>query len=128
MKDALSFGDVFLYEERHYVFFLEADGIFYCGRILDEQQAKSLFALYNRPSERIRHNHIAFCFVQLSTTPFEGKIAHLARSDANIPHLPSGITYVCTISNEDRKQIIGKINDTSGIPVILKKYVSSLEK
>lgn len=127
MRDALSFGDVFLYEERHYVFFLESDGIFYCGRILDEEQAKLVLALYNRPSERISHEHIAFCFVQLSTEPFDGKIAHLARPESNIPNLPSGVTYVCTLDNNDRQHIIGKISETSGIPVVLKKYVSSLE-
>lgn len=126
MKDALTFGDVFLYEERQYIFFLESNGVFYCGRILNDGEKGRVIALFNRQSERIRHDHIVFCFVTLTTETVNNAIAHLAHSDTNIPSLPPYLIYVCSLNAEDQHAIREKIAKASGIPIALKKYIASL--
>jgi len=75
---------VFLYKESMYIYLAGTDEVWYAAKILDKEQSVQVKRFTDsqirKNRENLRKDKI-FCFVELKTEEFKGRIAHLGETE-----------------------------------------------
>src|SRR3989338_6368225 len=120
----IKFGNIFRYNENHYVYLGQTEDIIYAARILDGDQNQELLRL-NKKSEgrHIRRpidDSTVFCFVILSTDGFRDQAASLNNSQYDTDVYPE---LIAELNDKDTENLKKEIEEKSAIPASLKEIV-----
>lgn len=124
---SLTFGDVFRYNEKEYIFLAKTEERIYAAQILapvDTEKVDKLFKIReatNKPT-----NLTIYCYVILQTTDFKDRAAHL--------HNTGNVTFIDLIEKlpialdlEDLKNIKMEIMKKNTISIELKERVRDIQ-
>lgn len=126
-----TFGCIFRFDEKEYVFLAQTSEIIYAARILDiemthrivEKDNERMKMNFHRPHKAV---HPLYCFTILRTKDFEGRMANLGKSqfgDAG-SHIPfTGQTLIKEDIIDLREKII---SPDAPLPLELKESIRSL--
>lgn len=125
--DSLTFGDVFRYNEKEYIFLAKTEDRIYTAQILipaDTEKVNKLFNLReasNRPTIST-----LYCYVILQTADFKDRAAHL-QNTGNVAF--SNLTEKLSVSldMEDLKNIKLEIMKKSTISIELRDLVKDIK-
>lgn len=125
--ESLTFGDVFRYNEREYIFLAKTEERIYAAQILtpvDTKRVDKLFRL--REASNKPTNLTIYCYVILQTADFKNRAAHLQNTGnedfANlIEKLPIALDL------EDLKNIKMEIMKKNTISIELRERVQDIQ-
>ena|SRR3990167_106700 len=127
--DNLTFGDVFRFKEKEYIFLASTQEIIYAAFILNSVQSKQVITQFDRQrnAEKMKSNP-AYCFIQLRTEEFKDRIAHFARTDAGEYSKIDNALYfdkIGKLNNQDIEEIKREIQ-SGPVPIRLKELIAEL--
>jgi len=125
---SIVFGDIFRYENREYIFLVQADNITYAARILEVNESKIINGLYEKrvASNSVLEKNILYCYVKLETAQFKGRIAHFKNTGQDdFRLLIEKLSY--SLDAKDKKQIKDEIlRKDSPVPIGLKELIRDI--
>lgn len=105
--EVLLFGDVFLYQGTEHVFLVDAGEVWYAAKIISKFHTSAVKRDYEKEALRNKagtEQRPLYCFVELQTSEFKGRAAHLHRSQkAGYFETPKPLKT--ELSDEDKKAI-----------------------
>jgi hypothetical protein len=128
---SVKFGDVFKFKEKDYIFLAKSDQIIFAAEILDGGSTKQIKDLYERSCrngriEKVKSN-ILYCFVELSTEEFKGRMAHFVKSEKDENNFFIGESYL-SLDKKDILELKKEIEqENSAVPILLKELVAKLD-
>lgn len=127
---SLIFGDIFVHNQKEYIFLAKTDDIVYAAEILNHELTKKVEQLYNKKLaagtiQKVEGN-ILYCYVILETKEFEGRMAHLGNTGKDDFSLTFGKLPV-TLEQKDLKQLRKEICERKAISFALKELVETIE-
>lgn len=127
---SLLFGDIFLYKTEEYIFLTADEDVWYVARILSEPNSIILKRAYNRAvykNKALVERMLVYCFVELSTKEFQGRVAHFKDSQKdNNMEIPKILEV--GLNDEDKKEIATEIlRDNTPVPLGLKAAFKKLD-
>lgn len=112
----ITFGDIFTYGEKEYVFFAKTDELTYAAEIFDIERTKEVLASYNRMVKKNGSGYCEsrplYCFVILQTENFKNRMAHLGMTDHGADNI-SFDTVGCKLNDQDLNELKNIIKDPS---------------
>jgi hypothetical protein len=123
----ITFGDVFQFSEKQYVFLAKTDEVIYAAEIFDQATTDRFVQLYEKKDRagKVNPNSQVFCFVILQTEDFKQRIAHLANTNRNEVVFEE---VLCKLNKHDLKEIKEQIlMESSAVPLLLKSLVKDIE-
>lgn len=126
LGEAYSFGDVFKYNDNHYIFLTSTTEATYCAKILDKRTSKELDSFYTRNLRKNKNttDKPIYCYTVLTTENFKEQAAFFGQ-----PEIPGIVTNkYCQLDKKDLKEIKKDIleNDRA-IPKGLREAVINIE-
>jgi len=125
--DSLTFGDVFRYNEKEYIFLAKTEDRIYAAQILtpvDTQRVDKLFkirAATNKPT-----NLTIYCYVILQTADFKDRAAHL-HNTGNVTFANLIEKLPITLDIKDLKNIKMEIIKKNTISIELREIVQGIQ-
>lgn len=123
----LTFGDVFRYLEKEYVYLTQINQMTYAAEIYNKELTGDLVRERNHATKRgTEADKPLYCFVVLTTPPFNDRAAGVGFADKN----SLTIDYpdkICSLSREDLDSLKKEIRDSRGVPSALREYVKDLD-
>lgn len=118
----LTFGDIFRFQEREYVYLAEIDSVTYAAKILDRGTSKTLMARSEVKAKQGNDvkNAKLFCFVMLTTPEFCDRAAHIGSSDQNEP-FDEWIDKIGLLNEPDLENLKKEIIESNGVPILLQE-------
>lgn len=127
-----TFGDIFKYREKDFVYLAQTSDILYAARILPQEVSKDL----NREEKKIKDasrvktmltNNLYF-FVTLTTDEFKDRIAHLGNTQQDESTTTACISLDSSgkLNNFDLRQIKKEIEETY-VPQELKELTKDIK-
>jgi hypothetical protein len=122
----ITFGDVFQFREKQYVFLAKTEEIIYAAEIHDQQTTDKFVRLYEikDAQNKINPNSLVFCFVILQTTDFKDRMAHLGNTAKNELVFEEVIGKLESKDLEELKEQI--LLETSAVPLQLKTLIRDI--
>jgi hypothetical protein len=128
MPMMITFGDVFNYYEKDYVFLAKTEGIIYTAQILDKENSYHIKKQFNKISKnskesyRLRQNKL-YCFVELQTEEFKERVAHYGYPDQNDSQ-DFFNNIISSLNIEDKTKLHKELlEDTIFVPEILRELI-----
>ncbi len=122
----LSFGDVFNYKEKDYVYLARTADIFYTARILNKSDTHEVKTMADRAAKKGNIQNALYCFVMLDTEEFRDRMAHLHNPDRN--DVNAFMEKYCTLESKDLLALKKEILDENTlVPRQLKDLVRDIE-
>ncbi len=126
----LLFGSVFLYRESTYIYLSGTSEVWYAAKILDKEHSADIKRL---SGSRIRKNRNdfgklkLFCFVELNTEPFKGRVAHLGETEHDTWSESPKVIEV-ELERDDLKLLREEImRDGAPVPSALPKLIADIK-
>lgn len=125
--DSLTFGDIFRYNEREYIFLAKTEERIYTAQILTPEDTKRVDRLFklreasNRPT-----NLTIYCYVILQTADFKNRAAHL-HNTGNVVFISPIEKLPIVLNIEDLKNIKSEIMRKNTISIELKELVRDIQ-
>lgn len=112
-----------------YVYLYDIGDITFCAKILNKSLSNSVVCSHrkviNNPKSKQRDNNPAYCFVELSTKEYKGRIVHLYKTDEN--PIRDNINPYIRLSEEEIEEIKKEILEKRiHMKPVLVEYVESL--
>jgi hypothetical protein len=124
----ITFGDVFRFEDKEYVYLALINGVTYAALICEEEDSRMLVRMRDvraKQGKEATHAKL-YCFVVLTTPPFDGRAAMLGHSNEQEVEL-SGGTHMTAVSDADLEAIKREILESRGVPRDLLEYVRGID-
>lgn len=125
--ESLTFGDVFRYNEREYIFLAKTEERIYAAQILtpiDTQRVDRLFKL--REANNKPTNLTIYCYVILQTADFKNRAAHFYNT-GNVVFTDLIEKLPVTLEETDLKNIKMEIIRKHTISIELKELVQDIK-
>ena len=126
----ITFGDVFKYDEKDYVFLAKTEDIVYAAKIFDKEYS----TLYNKVFTKISKNgqrsgeltqRYLYCFVELKTEEFKERICYYGKSDENdVSDFLENV--IGKLNEEDLKELHKEILADDLVSELLKEKVKEI--
>lgn len=129
MNSSFVLGDIFLYNDKEFIFLAGTADLIYASRVLDIKTTQIIEKKFNEAvvkNKEIALKHSLYCYVILTTAELKDRMATLARPDMNIESIAKKLDL--RLNEKDRKTIVDEIMNSRGVPLGLKKLVSSLSE
>lgn len=124
--ESLTFGDVFRYNEREYIFLAKTEERIYAAQILtpvDTERVDRLFKL--REASNKPTNLTIYCYVILQTVDFKNRAAHLHNTgNMSTTNLIEKLPFA--LDAEDLKNIKAEIMKKNTISIELRELVEDI--
>jgi len=132
MSLIVTFGNVFTYEEKDYVFLAKIDDIIYAAEILNCEKSVQYKKIVDRSiknstqSYKLRQNAL-YCFVELKTKEFDKRVAFYGKPEHNyVPDFLENV--VCSLESDDLKNLQKELlNDDVAVPKALKEQIKDIK-
>ena len=114
MIQTVKFGNVFVLDDKEYVFLAKIDDVVYAVEILNKDYSREVTRLASREARRGDRSvdKLVFCFVELSTERFKERVAHLAKAGRGEANIEFDEVEDC-LSAEDKDAIKKELVDNS---------------
>ncbi len=125
--DPLTFGDVFRYNEKEYIFLAKTEDRIYAAQILTPIDTEKVNKLFNL-REAVNRQTIStlYCFVILQTADFKNRAAHLQNTgNMTFTNLTEKLSIVLDVA--DLKNIKLEITRKNTISIELKELVKDIK-
>jgi hypothetical protein len=123
MNNILTFGDVFNYKGKEYVFLVATEDVIYTARIFTRQESFDVQTLFNKT--RNTKANALYCFVMLDTEEFRERMANFyntGKDDVSVYAIKS-----CTLDAVDIQKMKEEIlADDAPLPKALREHVRAL--
>lgn len=125
--DSLTFGDIFRYNEREYIFLAKTEDKIYTAQILTPADTEKVNRLFNlREASNRPTISSLYCFVILQTADFKDRAAHL-QNTGNVAFTNLIEKLPVALDVEDLKNIKLEITRKSTISIELKELVKEIK-
>ena len=121
---SLVLGDVFIFGEREYIFLINTKEIIYAALILSvelSEQVEKIF--FKKMIKNSSTSGTLFCYVKLGTNRYKDRIASLMQPATSADRDYKKIDF--RVSKDDIDKLIDEIKNSRGVPIELKKLISS---
>lgn len=125
--ESLTFGDVFRYNEREFIFLAKTEERIYAAQILtptDTARVDRLFKL--REASNKPANLTIYCYVILQTADFKNRAAHLYNT-GNVAFADLIEKLTATLEESDLKNIKMEIIKKNTISIELKELIQDIK-
>lgn len=123
------FGDIFSYQDDEYIFLANTTEQLFAAKILNKELTQEIVSAYKKALKSgspARERALVFCYVELKTEDFRGRIASLAKTEnTNFDILSNKSSY--TLCREDLQTLKKEILESHGVPIKLQELVGSIE-
>lgn len=124
-----TFGTVFAYKGKEYVFLAKTENIIYAAEILSAQISTQINELYKKQEAKgkdtnLRQN-ILYCYVMLTTPDFYGRSAHMGKAGQD-----DFSSYIDLLQKKLDVKDLRNIKDgilTGNVPLVLKDLVKNIQ-
>lgn len=126
----MTFGTVFSYLDKEYVYLAETPDVLYAARILDILETKKVDAQYIKLMARNAPNidrMPVYSYVILETKELKDRAAHFYKTDGNNFTDLFMILLNITLSKEDLKKIKDEITKDGCVSIRLKELVKDIK-
>ena len=125
--DSLTFGDVFRYNEKEYIFLAKTEDRIYAAQILTPIDTEKVDKLFKQREATYRPTNLTiYCYVILQTADFKNRAAHLY--DAGNRLFTSLIEKLpIALDMEDLKNIKMEIMRKNTISIELRELVQDIQ-
>lgn len=132
MSAIITFGNVFHYKEKDYVFLAKIEDIIYAAEILNDElsfeckKIRDSVAKNSTKSYKFSQN-IMFCFVELRTDEFKERVAFYGKPQMD--EAPDSFQNVIGVVNNDDLANLHKelLEDSMVIPIELKEQLQEIK-
>ena len=132
MSLIITYGNVFNYNEKDYVFLAKTEDIIYAAEILDKEKSLLYKKVFNRitqssqQSYKLRQHHL-YCFVELRTEKFKERLAYYGRpAQDDIPNFFEN--PICPLNNYDLTELHKELlADDIAVPQELKELIKNIK-
>lgn len=127
----MNFGDVIKYNGKEFVFLAKTVEIIYLALIIPKELSQDLVRrrhnIFTRGSGDMIYKQakIAWCFVQLYTKEFKGRVAYYA-NPGDEHFFEDSFTILGTLNFNDQNNLKKEIQEDSGISGVLRKLVKDI--
>ncbi|MBU0578420.1 hypothetical protein KKE34_01025 [Patescibacteria group bacterium] len=130
MSFPLTFGDVFEYEERVYIFLVLSEKVIHVARVLDlietQKIEERVERLIQQGKDDFLKTNVLFAYVKLQTKELKNRACHLhntGKDDLSMYFSPLPIS----LSNKDLKGIKKEILERKTVSTTLQELVKDIE-
>lgn len=125
--DSLTFGDVFRYNEKEYIFLAKTEDRIYTAQILTLVDTEKVNKLFNQREASNRPTiSTLYCFVTLQTADFKDRAAHL-QNTGNVAFANLTEKLSVSLDMDDLKNIKMEIIRKNTISIELKELVQDIQ-
>lgn len=125
--ESLTFGDVFRYNEKEYIFLAKTEDRIYAAQVLTPEDTEKVNRLFNiREASNRPTISTLYCFVILQTADFKDRAAHL-QNTGNISFTNLIEKLSVSLDIEDLKNIKMEIVRKNTISIELKELVQDIQ-
>lgn len=127
-EEALTFGDIFEYSGKEYIFLAGTLEIVYVARILPIEDSKKLDNLCNSEIRKNKTNTSNFllCYIILTTDELKDRAAFFAKPELD-NYMSIFKKLSITLNIDDLKDLKKEILDTRATPIGLKEIIQKTE-
>ena len=127
-----TFGNIFNYNEKDYVFLAKTEDIIYTAEIFDKEKSLLYKKAVDKASKDSRQSyklsqHLLYCFVELRTEEFKERVAYYGRpAQGDIPNFFEN--PICTLNIADLKELHKELlEDELAVPELLKEKIKGIK-
>lgn len=125
--NSLTFGDIFQYNQKEYIFLAKTEDRIYTAQILSPTETSKIDRLFRlRQSQNRPTNLTLYCYVILQTNEFKNRAAHLLNT-GNIYHSDYFTKLQIELQTKDLKAIQEEILKKSTISTQLKELIKDIK-
>jgi len=132
MSLIITYGNVFNYNEKDYVFLAKTKDIIYAAEIFDKEKSILYKKVFNRIAKnsqqtyKLRQHHL-YCFVELRTEEFKERVAYYGRpAQGDVPNFFEN--PICTLNNYDLAELHKELlADDIAVPQELKNLIKNIK-
>lgn len=121
----VSFGDVFEYGGKEYIFLAATGDIFYVALILSIQDSKTVTHLFNMnlaKNQDHKLSSVLYCFVTLTTEEFKDRCANFGNPGRDSFSMAVN-KLAASLNDKDKRQLRNGILNSRAAPIGLKDLI-----
>lgn len=123
----ISFGDVFEYSGKEYIFLATTGDIFYIALILNSQDSKTVIRLFNMnlaKNQDYKLDSVLYCFVTLTTKEFKDRCVNFGNPGRDSFSMAVN-KLAASLNDKDKRQLRDGILNSRAAPIGLKDLMKS---
>lgn len=132
MSIIATFGNIFNFNEKDYVFLAKTEDVIYAAEIFDNEKSilckKALGKITknSQQSYKLRQQPL-YCFIVLRTEEFKERVAHYGQSaQGDVPNFFEN--PICSLNSTDLTELHKELlNDDSAVPELLKELIKDIK-